>query len=56
MVSTTGEGAALSSVRSVGLGSASIVVAGTQCQGAALASIRSFGVCLESHCGSEHDR
>jgi hypothetical protein len=57
VVGTTDEGAALTSVRLVGVGSATHVVADTTVEGADLASVRL--VCVgssSSHCSAWHER
>jgi hypothetical protein len=51
----TGEGAALASVRLVGVGSAT-VLADKNGEGAGLASVRTVGVGSASHCVGRHDR
>jgi hypothetical protein len=56
LAGTTGEGVALTSVSSVGVGSASSCGGGTTGEGAALASVRLVGVGVASHCGAGHDR
>jgi hypothetical protein len=52
---TTGEGAALASVRSVAVGSASNCDGGTVIEGAALPSVPSFDVGSASHCEGGRD-
>jgi hypothetical protein len=55
MEGKTAEDAALASVRSVGVGSASQCGGGTTSDGASLASVLSVGVASVSHCESGHD-
>jgi hypothetical protein len=53
---TTGEGAALASVLSVGISSGSHFCGGTTGEGAVLASVRSEGIVSSIHCGDGYDR
>jgi hypothetical protein len=53
---TTSEGAALTSVPWVSVGSANDCASVRKCEFVALASDRSFGVGAASHCGGGHDR
>jgi hypothetical protein len=53
---TTGECAALASVRLVGVAEPNTAVAGKTGEGAALASVRLVGVSSASLCGGGHDR
>ena len=52
---TEGESAALPSVRSVVVCSASLCGAGTTGEGATLASVRAIGVESDNHCGAGYD-
>ena len=55
VASTTVDGAALASVSSVGVGSASHLVVGMTVESAALASVLSVGVGSASHCDGGDD-
>jgi hypothetical protein len=55
LAGTTGEGAALTSVRSVGVGSASPCGGGATGEGASLASVHSVGGGSGRHCGGVYD-